>query len=419
MPHGHCLAGARGRVLIRFLRLSEVKGQLERVRRCRSFFECFYESHILRRAATEVERQMANMKQIARMARVSLGTVSHVLNGTARVREPLRQRVEEAVQALGYQPSALARGLRRDKTNIIGMVIPDVTNPFFPAVVRGAEDVAFTNGYRLVLCNTDNDHVKELAHLNELRTFLPSGLIVIPSNFSDLTKQAESYHRSGAAVVCVDRLPKRWQGDSVNVANEHGAHSVTHHLIRLGHKRIAVITGPLHLTNSEQRLSGYQRAMAEAGLPVIPEYVQEASFDVSGGRAKGLLLLRLLPRPTAIFAANDMIAMGVIEAMRSLGLKCPEEISIAGFDDLEFAALLNPSLTSVFQPGYQLGATAARILLDRVNGDTGPARHIVLQTELKIRESVAPPPDLLPVSPSRKLTPSRARKTSRQKRPSQ
>lgn len=333
---------------------------------------------------------MANMKEIARMAGVSLGTVSNVLNGSARVREPLRRRVEEAVQAIGYQPSALARGMRREKTEMIGMVIPDITNPFFPAVVRGAEDIAFVHGYRLVLCNTDNDHAKELAHLNDLRTYLPSGLIVIPSNFSDLTAQAESYKNSGAAVICVDRLPKRWQGDSVTVANEEGSHAAVRHLINLGHQRIAVITGPLHLTNSEQRLRGFRRAMGEAHLPIAPEYQQEANFDVPGGRAKALLLLRMLPRPTAVFAANDMIALGVIEAVRELGLRCPADVSVIGFDDLAFSSLIDPPLASIYQPGYQLGATAARILLDRVSGDNGPARHIVLPTELRIRNSVAP-----------------------------
>src|SRR5271168_1779752 len=155
---------------------------------------------------------MANMKQIAKIAGVSLGTVSNVLNDSAIVSETLRKRVMEAVEASGYQPNQLARGLRRDKTNMIGMIIPDVTNPFFPAVVRGAEDTAFTNGYRLVLCNTDNDHAKEIVHLKELRTYLPAGLIVIPSNFSDLTAQAEEYRKSGTAVVCVDRLPKDWDG---------------------------------------------------------------------------------------------------------------------------------------------------------------------------------------------------------------
>jgi LacI family transcriptional regulator len=334
---------------------------------------------------------MANMKEIARVAGVSLGTVSHVLNGTARVREPLRQRVEEAVQALGYQPSALARGLRRDKTNIIGMIIPDVTNPFFPAVVRGAEDIAFANGYRLVLCNTDNDPSKELAHLKELRTFLPSGLIVIPSDSIDLTHEVEAYRKSGAAVVCVDRLPKRWHGDSVTAANEEGACAATRHLIQLGHKHLAIITGSLHLTNSEQRLRGFRRAISEAGLRLKPEFVQETSFDIRGGRTKSAVLFRMLPRPTAIFAGNDMIAMGVLQTARDFGLRCPEDISVLGFDDLDFASMMNPSLTSVYQPGYQLGVTAARMLLDRVNGDTQPPRHIVLDTELRIRESIAPP----------------------------
>src|ERR1700739_914062 len=178
---------------------------------------------------------MVNMKEIARMAGVSVGTVSHVLNNSASVREAARRRVLEAVQTAGYQPNQLARGLRRDKTNMIGMIIPDVTNPFFPAVVRGAEDMAFENGYRLILCNTDNDHAKEIVHLNELRTYLPSGLIVIPSNFSDLTAQAESYPKPGAAVVCVDRLPKDWTGDSVTGNNEHGAYEATSYILRQGH----------------------------------------------------------------------------------------------------------------------------------------------------------------------------------------
>lgn len=358
---------------------------------------------------------MANMKEIARMASVSLGTVSNVLNGSVRVREPLRRRVEEAVQAIGYQPSALARGMRREKTNMIGMVIPDVTNPFFPAVVRGAEDVAFAHGYRLVLCNTDNDHAKELVHLNELRTYLPSGLIVIPSNFSDLTAQAESYKKAGAAVVCVDRLPKRWQGDSVTVANEEGSHAAVRHLIDLGHRHIAVITGPLHLTNSEQRLRGFRRAMAEAHLPVTPEYRQESQFDVASGRAKALLLLRMLPRPTAVFAANDLIALGVIEAIRELGLHCPADVSVIGFDDLAVSSLIDPPLASVYQPGYQLGATAARILLDRVSGEDGPARHMVLPTELRIRNSVAPPREKEAAPAPATIAKGRSRRRTRQR----
>lgn len=334
---------------------------------------------------------MANMKEIAKMADVSLGTVSHVLNGSARVREPLRERVLKAVEALGYQPSQLARGLRRDKTNMVGMIIPDLTNPFFPALVRGAEDVAFSNGYRLVLCNTDNDHSKELVHLNELRTYLPAGLIVIPSHFSDLTAQAESYRKAGTAVVCVDRLPKHWKGDSVTANHEQGAYEATRYLLDIGHRLFATITGPQHLTNAQERLAGFKRALHDSRIHVKPEYIQETTFDKQSGYSKTLLLLRMIPRPTAIFAGNDLIALGALLAMRDTGLRCPEDISVMGFDDLDFAEIINPSLSSVSQPGYQLGTTAARLLLDRVEGDTAPAKHLVLETSLKVRDSVAPP----------------------------
>jgi DNA-binding LacI/PurR family transcriptional regulator len=334
---------------------------------------------------------MANMKKIAEIAGVSLGTVSHVLNNSAGVREALRKRVLDAVEATGYEPSQLARGLRRDRTNIIGMIIPDISNPFFPAVVRGAEDVAFSNGYRLVLCNTDNDHAKELAHLNALRTYLPAGLIVIPSSFSDLTVQAQSYHKGGTAVVCVDRLPRDWQGDSVTVANEEGAYRATSLLTKMKHRNVAVITGPLHLTNAQDRLAGFKRALGDAGIDVQPDYIQETMFDRDGGYSKTSILLHLLPRPTAIFATNDMIAMGVLIAMRERGLRCPEDVSVVGFDDQAFAETTSPPLTSVHQPGHELGTAAAQILLDRVSGDTGPAKHCVLKTELRIRSSVAVP----------------------------
>jgi DNA-binding LacI/PurR family transcriptional regulator len=334
---------------------------------------------------------MANMNDIAKMARVSLGTVSNVLNNSAVVRDSLRKRVLDAVKATGYQPSQLARGLRRVKTNVIGMIIPDITNPFFPAVVRGAEDVAFSNGYRLILCNTDNDHSKELVHLNELRTYLPAGLIVIPSNFSDLTAQAESYREAGTGVVCIDRLPKDWRGDTVTADNEAGAYNATRYLLRMQHTRLAVITGPMHLTNAKQRLGGFRRALKEAKLRLAPEYVQMTTFDKQGGYSKALVLLRLIPRPTAIFAGNDMIALGALLAIREAGLRCPHDISIMGFDDLDLAETTNPALSSVSQSGYQLGTMAASILLDRIQGDTGPAKHIVLETSLKLRDSIAPP----------------------------
>ncbi len=342
---------------------------------------------------------MANMKEIARLAGVSLGTVSHVLNGTVKVREPLRKRVLDAVDRTGYQPSQLARGLRKDKTNILAMIIPDILNPFFPGVVRGAEDVAFANGYRLVLCNTDNDHAKEISHLKALQSYVPSGLIVIPSDFSDLAAQADSYRKAGSAVVCVDRLPRHWEGDSVTINNAEGSCNATSYLIGLGHRNLAAITGPLHLTNSQDRLKGFKKALRQAGLEVSPEYLQETTFDTAGGYAKTRILLRMLPRPTAILACNDMIALGALQAIREAGLRCPEDISLIGFDGLDLTEMTTPQLASVYQSPYQLGATAAQLALDRVAEKNSPFRNIVLKTDLKIRESVAPPPESDPSNP--------------------
>jgi len=329
------------------------------------------------------------MRQIAERAEVSIGTVSHVINGTAKVRERLQQRVLDAIRSLGYQPSQLARGLRRNQTNILVMIVPDITNPFFPAVVRGVEDVAYKHSFRLVLCNTDNDPRKESFYLNELRSYRPAGWLVIPAADSDMAAQLKGGAAPGPPIVCLDRQPPGWKGDVVLVANEAGAHSATRHLLRMGHRQLAVITGPLHLTNAVERLQGFKRALAESKVPIEPEYIQEARFNRQSGYLAAVRLLRMLPRPTAIFACNDLMALGVLLAARELGVHCPEELSIVGFDDLDFAEFTAPALTSVHQPGYQLGTTAARLLLERIDGLKESPKKIVLPSELKIRHSVA------------------------------
>jgi LacI family transcriptional regulator, galactose operon repressor len=330
------------------------------------------------------------MRQIAERAGVSLGTVSHVINNTAKVREKMRQRVLEAIQGLGYQPSQLARGLRRNQTNMLVMIIPDVTNPFFPAVVRGVEDVAYKSSFRLVLCNTDNDARKEISYLNEMRSYRPAGWLLIPAVDSQIAAHFRSAE-TGPPVVCLDRQPLGWNGDLVLVANEVGSHSATRHLLRMGHRQLAVITGPLHLGNALERLQGFKRALADAKVPLEPDYIQEAGFEPNSGYQAAKRLLRMLPRPTAIFACNDLMALGVLRAARELGLHCPEELSIVGFDNLDFAEFTAPALTTVNQPGYQLGTTAARLLLERIAGPPQPFKKIVLPTELKIRNSAAPP----------------------------
>jgi len=328
------------------------------------------------------------MRQIAERADVSIGTVSHVINDTAKVREKLRERVLDAIRSLGYQPSQLARGLRRNQTNIVVMIIPDITNPFFPGVVRGVEDVAYKHSFRLVLCNTDNDPQKESSYLNELRSYRPAGWLVIPSADSEMAALLKPA-AAGSPVVCIDRQPPGWKGDVVLVANEAGAHSATRHLLRMGHRQLAVITGPLHLANAVERLKGFRRALAGAKVSIEPEYIQEARFNRQSGYQAAIRLLRMVPRPTAIFACNDLMALGVLLAARELGVRCPEDLSIVGFDDLDFAEFTAPALTSVHQSGYQLGTTAARLLLERIDGSKQSPQKIVLPSELKIRHSVA------------------------------
>jgi len=324
------------------------------------------------------------MHQIARVAAVSLGTVSHVINGTATVREPLRQRVLKAVKNLGYEPNELSRGLRLNRTNIIGMIIPDITNPFFPGVVRGVEDVAYKDSYRLVLCNTDNDPNKEAIYIGQLNSFLPAGILIIPSPDSTISGNV-----SGPPIVCVDRRPDGWTGDTVTVANRDGAYKAGQHLIEMGHRQIGVISGPSHLTNALERLRGFRQALDDAGIPIPPEYIQEALFDRNSGYTSALRLLQLLPRPTAIFATNDLMAMGALLAIRDSKLVCPKDVSLISFDGLDVTELTDPALTTVYQPGYQLGYSAARLLLERIGGSDDPAKEIELETELRVRHSVA------------------------------
>ena len=331
------------------------------------------------------------MQQIAERAGVAIGTVSHVINETAIVRPKLRERVIEAIRSMGYQPSALAQGLRKNRTNMLGMVIPDITNPFFPGVVRGVEDVAYKRSFRVILCNADNDPSKEASYVRDLRSYHIAGLLIIPAAGADITGHLKDYASASVPVVCIDRVPDGWKGDAVLVANLDGAYLATRHLIQMGHKRLAVITGPLNLTNAAERLKGFKRALTEAHIEILPEFVQEARFDTVSGYQAALRLLRMLPRPTAIFACNDLLAFGVLQAARELNLRCPEDVSIVGFDSLEFTKFTDPSLTSVYQPEYQLGATATHLLFQRIDGLRSAPRKVLLPTELNKRNSVAAP----------------------------
>jgi DNA-binding LacI/PurR family transcriptional regulator len=326
---------------------------------------------------------------VAKHAGVSVGTVSHVLNATMPVKEDLRRRVYESINLLGYKPNKLARGFRRNQTNLLGMVIPDIVNPFFPALVRGAEDGAHQASFNLVLCNTDNDSEKEAQYIEELRDHRMAGVILIPSG--DLKTTGLIKRAGELPIVCLDRRPLYWEGDSVTGDNFKGAQTAAQYLLQLGHRRIAMISGPHQVTNAFERREGFCVALRKHNVAVEPGYIQEGQYNRISGYEKTRILLALRPRPTAILAANDLMAYGALVAIRDAGLNCPKDISLVGFDDLDLSELTDPPLTTVAQPVYQMGAEGVNLLLKRIAGSRSPAVHLKLPTDLKLRHSAESP----------------------------
>ena len=335
---------------------------------------------------------MATIKEIARHANVSVGTVSNVLNDVPTVRKESRERVLKAMDALEYQPSLLGRALRKHRTNIIVMVVPDITNPFFPTMVRGAEDIAFKQGFRIVLCNSDNNFTKEAAYVREMLTYRPAGLIIVPSSLSRGLKEVKAYAKFGSSVVYLDRIPQRWHGDSVSRNHEAGAYAATKYLIDLVHVRIATITGPQASFSGTARLAGFLRAMTEAGLKIDRSYIREAAEYLKPfGHEHTAALLKLKQRPTAIFAGNDLLAFGALTAIREAGLSCPSDVSVMGFDNLDGGDDIVPTLSTVNQSTYELGASAAQIVIEHIQGKKTDVCKKVFAPQLRIKESTSTP----------------------------
>lgn len=332
---------------------------------------------------------MVTIKDVAKLARVSVGTVSNVVSGAVPVSTDRRNRVLEAIRKLDYHPNAVARSLKLRRTKMLGMIISDITNPFFPQVVRGAEDTALQRGYLLITFNTDDRIEREKQVLTVLRTRRVDGvLLVIAPNSGDIS-HIHGALGSGIAMVCLDRLPIGVQVDSVTVDNTSGAKECVRHLLSLGHRNIAIITGPNTLQTARERLQGYMEAYQEAGIPVSPEWVLEGDYRSESGYRLGIQLLSGVRRPSAVFVTNGMMALGVLKAMDDLKVRCPVDIALATFDDLPLFETLRPRLTTVAQPAYAIGCKAAELLIERIEsrqkGD--PPVTVCLPTELRVRES--------------------------------
>lgn len=333
---------------------------------------------------------MATIRDIARRAQVSTATVSHVVNGTVNVGPRLRRRVLEAIRELNYVPNAMARSLRTKRTKTVGMIVPSITNPFFPSVVRGVEDVLNREGYTLILGNSDYDLKKEENYYRAFHERRVDGLVLEIT----ATKPPEYLWRHNweeTPVVYIDRHYASLRGDAVLVDNLTGSYEAVCHLLECGHRRIGIITGPFQLLMSGRRLRGYERALKRLGVPVDRQLIREGRFDIQSGYEQANALLNLAPRPTALYVCNGLMAMGALRAVCESGLRCPEEVALMAFDDLDSFELVRPPISAVAQPVYQMGSTAAQMIVDRIAGKlTGPPRRKILKTKLIVRESTRP-----------------------------
>jgi LacI family transcriptional regulator len=328
---------------------------------------------------------MTNILEVAKQAGVSPTTVSHVINNTRFVAESTRQRVLAAMDQLGYQPNALARSLRRGETKTLGLILPDSANPFFAEIGQEIENAAFQNGYSVILCNTEGEAEKESVYTNVLSTKQVDGMIFVAAG--EKSDSISTLLRQKLPLVLVDRDLGDVQVDAVLTDNFQGGQLAARHLIELDHRRVACVTGPSNLTPSAQRAIGFCSAMADAGLPLDPSFILRGDFTAESGYQAALAVLSRADRPTALFACNDMMALGVLRAASELGLSVPRDLSIVGYDDIKLCAYLIPPLTSVAQPKAQIGQIAIEMVTGRINDKNNSTRRIVLSTRLVVRQS--------------------------------
>ena len=330
------------------------------------------------------------VRDVARRAGVSTSTISHVLNRTRFVSDELRERVLAAMHELNYEPNAAARMLTLRRSNTIGLIVSDIRNPFFASVARGVEDVAQENSYTVVLCNSDEDLLRESACLKALQTRQVDGVLLASAGVSDA--HLSRLIHAGYPVVLVDRELPHLAVPSVVLDNEGAAYGAVRHLIVCGHRRIAMISGRASISTTTERVAGYKRALLEAGLEVDSRLIVSGESTSEGGVQATLGVLDVDPPPTAIFSGNNLMSIGALHAIGSRGLIVPDDIALVGFDDFPFpwSDAFRPHLTTVAQPTYELGRRAAEMLVQRLNhldGAVAPPERVVLEGKLVIRES--------------------------------
>jgi len=328
---------------------------------------------------------LTTIRDVAATAGVSPATVSRVLNGKQDVAAELRHRVLAAVAELGYRPNGPARSLRTRAAMVLALIISDITNPFFTALVRGVEDRAQQAGYSVVLANADEDLVKESRYLEVAAAEQMAGVLLSPASPRH-TRIAALLER-GIPVVTIDRRLAAAPVDSVTVNNRHAALVAAGHLISQGCRRVGIVAGPLETTTGASRLAGFRAAVRAAGLAPDPALIAAANFRTDGGYEATRRLLRLPQPPDGLLVSNNLMTIGALQAIAEADLTIPGDIAVVGFDDAGWATAVRPPLTVVAQPTYEIGRKGAELLLSRIAGQTFPPRHVVLKAELVERAS--------------------------------
>jgi DNA-binding LacI/PurR family transcriptional regulator len=331
---------------------------------------------------------MATIKEVADLAGVAVGTVSHVITGSVPVSESLRRKVQAAIRELDYHPNHVARSLKTSKTRTLGIIVPDMTIPYFPKLIRGAEAAARKRGYSLIAVNSDDDGERQRDLLSLLRSQRVEGILLVMAAAPTPVNQIARMLDAGVRIVCLDRIPDRVPVDSVSVEDTEAAEIGVNHLIELGNRRIAVVTGPQTLKNERQRLLGYKQAMDAAGLPIEEDLVWFGNLRAEDVAALCRERLATRRRPEAIFCTNGPTGLGALRALRDCGLRTPEDIAFVTVDELTVDDIFYPSITTVVQPAMEIGGRAAEILLDRIESG-GPEDSVTvrLQATLKVGES--------------------------------
>jgi len=323
---------------------------------------------------------------VAREANVSMATVSRVVNGNPNVKPATRKKVSEVIERLGYRPNAVARGLASKKTTTVGVIIPDISSPFFAELARGIEDIATMYKYNIILSNSDQNKDKELHLLNTMLGKQVDGIVFMGGNISD--EHVEEFKKSPAPIVLAGSIEESEQVPSVNIDYEQATFDAVNAFVEKGHKKIAMVIGPLHEPiNKEKKLAGYKKALEAAGIPIEEELIVEGDYTYDSGIEAFEKLLELSEKPTAIYVGSDEMAVGVVHGAQDKGYNVPEDFEVISSDNTRISLMVRPQLTTVIQPLYDIGAVAMRLLTKFMNKEKVSEHTVVLPHRIEKRSS--------------------------------